>query len=182
MLKQHAPRGLKPWNPTAKSRALLNDLLNVLDEYRDQLPLTLRQIFYRLVATEKLEKTESAYNRLLRVGNLGRRSGAIDWGHIRDDGISRFDVGIPRDIFSAAIAADDRLNAIKNFRPNGKYRAGSTPKGLNQPVKVIVLTESAGMAPMIARVVNPWGMDVRTSGGFDSSTAKYDLARLIANS
>lgn len=36
------------------------------------------------------------------------------------------------------------------------------------------------MAPMLARVANPFGVPVLTSGGFDSLTAKHDLANELA--
>ena len=58
------PRGFAPWNPTAESRALIETVRAILDEYRAYLPLTVRQIFYRLVCAHDYEKTEQAYERL----------------------------------------------------------------------------------------------------------------------
>jgi hypothetical protein len=46
------PRGfIIEWVPRDKSRHLLNLVCGILAEYRQQLPLTIRQIFYRLVAS-----------------------------------------------------------------------------------------------------------------------------------
>ena len=60
------PRGfIVDWNPKPKTLALLDDVKKVLEEYHDQLPLTARQIFYRLVGAYGYEKTEQAYGRLL---------------------------------------------------------------------------------------------------------------------
>lgn len=42
-------RGFAAWTPRANSRAVLGQVHQVLDEYRAHLPLTVRQIFYRLV-------------------------------------------------------------------------------------------------------------------------------------
>ncbi len=42
-------RGFTDWNPSAVSLALLAQVREVLVEYADYLPLTLRQVFYRLV-------------------------------------------------------------------------------------------------------------------------------------
>ena len=36
------------------------------------------------------------------------------------------------------------------------------------------------MAPMLAKVANPFGVPVHTSSGFDSLTAKHDLAQELA--
>ena len=44
-------RGLAPWCPQTKTRELLDTVRAVLAEYADYLPLTVRQIFYRLVST-----------------------------------------------------------------------------------------------------------------------------------
>jgi len=41
--------------------ALLDQVQAVLDEYQDHLPLTNRQVFYRLVGAFDYPKTESAY-------------------------------------------------------------------------------------------------------------------------
>ena len=60
------PRGyLDDWNPRAKTRELLGQVEAVLDTYRAELPLTARQIFYRLVGSVGYPKDENAYGRLL---------------------------------------------------------------------------------------------------------------------
>ena len=43
------PRGFVDWKPQATTRALLDQVQGVLDEYANYLPLTVRQVFYRLV-------------------------------------------------------------------------------------------------------------------------------------
>jgi hypothetical protein len=47
-------RGLAPWRPITKSRALLDAVNAILVEYSDYLPLTVRQLFYRLVGAHGL--------------------------------------------------------------------------------------------------------------------------------
>jgi len=42
-------RGFAPWSPEKATLALLDQVQGILDEYVDHLPLTIRQIFYRLV-------------------------------------------------------------------------------------------------------------------------------------
>jgi len=53
---------------------------------RNHLPLTVRQVFYRLVATYGFEKTERAYGRLCEHLVRARRAKLIPFGVIRDDG------------------------------------------------------------------------------------------------
>jgi hypothetical protein len=57
-------RGFAPWSPRAETQVLLDQVRAVLGEYEDYLPLTIRQIFYRLVGAYEYEKTERAYERL----------------------------------------------------------------------------------------------------------------------
>jgi hypothetical protein len=57
-------RGRAPWQPRAKSLALLEQVNAVLREYIEHLPLTIRQIFYRLVGAYAYDKTDRAYDRL----------------------------------------------------------------------------------------------------------------------
>jgi hypothetical protein len=68
-------RGLASWQPRAKSLALLDQVNAVLDEYRDHLPLTIRQIFYRLVGAYGYPKGTSKDRRpYLRLGEMLNRA------------------------------------------------------------------------------------------------------------
>ena len=60
----------------------------MLAEYAEQLPLTLRQIFYRMVGAYGYEKTEQAYERLGETLNKARRARVIGMDAIRDDGFT----------------------------------------------------------------------------------------------
>ena len=46
--------------------------------------------------------------------------------------------------------------------------------------RVEVWCEAAGMVPQLVRVAQPYGVAVYSSGGFDSTTAKYETARRLA--
>ena len=81
------PRGfIANWNPRPETRALLVQVRAILLEYAAYLPLTLRQIFYRLVGVHDYEKTERAYERLGETLNKARRAREIPMDAIRDDG------------------------------------------------------------------------------------------------
>jgi hypothetical protein len=56
-------RGFAPWVPRGHTLRLLDQVRAVLGEYEDYLPLTIRQIFYRLVGAHNYEKEERAYER-----------------------------------------------------------------------------------------------------------------------
>src|SRR6516165_7412592 len=79
-------RGFAPWSPQAATLELLEQVRAVLDEYEDYLPLTIRQIFYRLVGAHIYDKTEQAYDRLCEHLNRARRAHVTPMDVIRDDG------------------------------------------------------------------------------------------------
>src|SRR5437868_14767541 len=76
------------WRQRAQTRQLLDLAYAVLDEYHEQQPLTLRQIFYRLVGAHGYEKTELAYKRLTELLNKARWAGVVEMCAIRDDGFA----------------------------------------------------------------------------------------------
>jgi len=76
------------WRPQARTQVLLDQIATVLSDYADHLPLTGRQVFYRLVATMDYPKTENAYKNLLEVLNRARRAGLVAFDDIRDDGVT----------------------------------------------------------------------------------------------
>jgi hypothetical protein len=79
-------RGFADWTPRKETIALLARVDAVLGGYQDHLPLTLRQIFYRLVGAHGYEKTERAYERLGEHLVRARRVRLIPMNAIRDDG------------------------------------------------------------------------------------------------
>jgi hypothetical protein len=58
-------KGYAPWKPQKKTRVILAQVLEILDEYESELPLTARQIFYRLVGAYGYPK--SAYEKFSEV-------------------------------------------------------------------------------------------------------------------
>jgi hypothetical protein len=163
--KRTRPRGFAPWNPRPESLALVQDVQAVLREYREHLPLSNRQVWYRLVGTRDFPKTERDYARLCEVVNRARRAGLIPFASIRDDGPARYQSASWADPASFLADMMDDARRFRLDRQDG------------QPVRLWVLCEASGMAPMLARVANPYGVPVLTSGGFDSLTAKHDLAQ-----
>ena len=161
-------RGFAPWSPRGATLEVLEQVQLVLEQYRQLLPLTARQIFYRLVGAYGFPKTEADYKRLLEYLNRARRAGLIPWSAIRDDGST----AVGTDRYSDA---DDFLSTVRSW-------AGRVELDLlqRQPIHLEVLCEAAGMVPQLDRVARPYGVAVRSSGGFDSTTTKHDLASFYA--
>jgi hypothetical protein len=65
---------IEVYRPHGATRALIEIVIEVLDEYQDHWPLTARQIFYRLVGAFGYDKTEAFYGRLCHhLANAGGR-------------------------------------------------------------------------------------------------------------
>jgi hypothetical protein len=157
------PKGYAPWRPQKKTARLMFQVKEILREYRDHLPLTARQIFYRLVAAYGYPKTEDAYGRLTEHLTRARRAEMIPFDHIRDDGIS---------LMAQAHYADE--NAFwKHTRERGE--AYTRDKLARQKMNVRVYCEAAGMMPQLERVCEPYSIPVYSCSGFDSLSAKYQL-------
>lgn len=167
-IRKTRPRGFAPWNPRADTLELLGQVQSVLTEYADYLPLTIRQVFYRLVGASDYDKTEQAYSRLCETIGRARRAGLIRFDAIRDDGVRRHDAGgwDSADQWLTAVARDAR--AFTMDRQEGQY------------VRLWVLCEAAGMSPMLATAARDYGVPVYSSGGFDSLTSKHDFAQELA--
>jgi hypothetical protein len=157
-------RGMADWHPQRVSLALLEQVQSVLIEYARYLPLTVRQIFYRMVGAHGYTKTEQAYSRLGECLNRARRSRMIEFSAIRDDGITLAEPLAwdgPKDLVDAFLQQAD---TFRLDRQHGQRR------------RLIFAIEAAGMVPQVQRITDPFGIPVHSCGGFDSLTAKRDLA------
>jgi hypothetical protein len=137
----------------------------VLDEYHDQLPLTLRQIFYRLVGAYEYEKTERAYKRLAEAMNKARRAQLISMDDIRDDGFTRELTPYFDDV-------DDFFNTVREWANNFRL-----DRQRGQERRLVIWAEASGMVPQLVSVADPFGIEVMSSGGFDSLTDKHRMGK-----
>jgi hypothetical protein len=140
----------------------------ILDEYYDELPLTARQIFYRLVGKYGYPKTENAAESLNNWLVRARRSRMIPFDSIRDDG--------------ASVLQGKFYSGEEDFwkHVHGEADGYERDKLANQKRDIRVYFEAAGMMPQLKRVTHRYSVPVYSCSGFDSLTAKYDLAEAIA--
>lgn len=159
------PRGyIDSYRPQAKTRALLDDVLAVLDEYRDHLPLTSRQIYYRLIGAHGYDKTEAFYGKLCHHIALARRGRLIPFEAIRDDGVTTVHL--------------EHFDGADDFRAHLRFKARNYRRNLlaSQAVHLEVWCEAAGMISQLARVASEYSVHVYSSSGFDSLSAKKMIA------
>lgn len=157
------PRGFESWKPQRRTQAKLDAVQDVLIEYADYLPITIRQAYYRLVGKVVIGKTENDYENLCEMLNRARRSCVISMSAFRDDGFhggygTRLGfVGV--DEFKYSI-----IQQAKNYR---------TDRQAGQNQRLVLWCEAVGMIGQLESVGNIYGVSVKSSGGFDSLTAKH---------
>ena len=103
-------------------------------------PLTVRQIFYRLVGVYGYEKTERAYARLCEYLNRARRAELIAFDDIRDDGVTIIAAAL---VEGTADFWDDTARRMRAYERDKQY---------GQPYHVELWCEAQGMMPQLARV------------------------------
>lgn len=158
------PKGYASWRPRRETRAVLAQVEEVLSEYRAHLPLTVRQIFYRLVGAHGFPKTEQAYERLCNYLVRARRAGLIPFESLRDDSASVMD----------HMHFDDEEHFLSYVHDLG--RGLTLNKLASQRVAIRVYCEAAGMMPQLHDALEPYSVPVYSCSGFDSLTFKHQLA------
>jgi hypothetical protein len=161
------PKGYHDWSPRTATLETLEQIQAILAEYEEFLPLTVRQIFYRMVGRFDYEKTQLAYKNLSDKLTLARRAGMIPFESIRDDGVvvymNRWHDGIPD--FMDDVGRQARL--YRRDRQSG------------QRVRMELWAESVGMLPQLDNVASRYSIPVYSAGGQPSVTANKAVAKRV---
>ena len=166
IVRRTRQRGYKAeWDPRPETRRLILQVQEIIAEYEQFLPMTIRQILYRLVGIHDYPKT--GYTRLCEHLNTARRARWIPFSAIRDDGVLGGDPG--------------HLSGVGSYWNLVRLLADqyTLDKQQTQSVAVEVLCEAGGMVPQLERVAHRFSVAVWSSGGFDSTTLKHSLAERI---
>lgn len=158
------PRGYATWSPHAPTRTLLADVDDVLAQYREHLPLTIRQIYYALIGAGRLAKTEDAYARLSEHLNRARRARRIAFDAIRDDGVTTI--------------RSEYFTSVDDFHEDTAWRARNyrRDRQAGQPTRLEVWSEASGMVGQLAKVASDYSVPVFSASGFASLSAVWMIA------
>jgi hypothetical protein len=158
------------YNPRPATIELLANVRAVLREYEAYLPLTLRQVYYRLIGLDVIEKTEQAYGRLgIHVANA-RRAGIIPFDSITDADVEG--LNIPR---------TDLLWRQEDFWKSTERQAKTHSRfpAEGQPYRIIVWTEAAGTVTQLERGLDDLPVTVHSGGGQTSLTMVKAVADAV---
>ncbi len=149
------------------SLILIGQSQSVVEEYQKMgIKITLRQLYYQLVARDIIPNQQRAYKRLGTLIADARYAGLIDWAAIEDRvRIPRLPTdfsGIP-EIIRVAIAA---------------YRLD---RWEGQPCYVELFCEKDALSSVLAPIATEWHIPFSVNRGYASATAMYDTAKRIMN-
>lgn len=157
------------WRPSPYVLEVVEQSQAILHEYGGYGPMTVRQIFYRLVGNYGYPKDERAYKRLAEYLVKARRAQMVPFHAIRDDG------GTTAGGAYGFETVDEFLSDLADY--GQAYRLTPT---LGQPYHVEVWCEAEGMVPMLGQIVRPYGASVTGTGGFSSLTVTEGFAARVA--
>lgn len=168
------PKGfMDNWKPKPHIALVLDQVKEILAEYASYGPMTVRQVFYRLVGNYGYAKTERDYKNLAEWLVKARRAQIIKFGRIRDDGT----------IVKPASGNESRQEVwdylLDILRKPSRYH--QLDRQMNQPQYIELWCEAAGMAPMLAGMVRNRNIPVYSTGGFSSVTVTYETAQRVAS-
>lgn len=187
--------GYQPYRPKEYGQSVLRAAKAVLVEYEAwERPMTVRQVFYRLVAQHGFDKTENAYSSL---GNYIARSRRAYQAQIiylvQEQGLQakeaqqvavRSETLIP---FSWIRDERGQTHLVTSYETVDEYVEAveeeisylQKDRTVGQPRHLELWCEANGMVPLLREIARPYGLRVSSGGGYDSVTAKHKLAQRI---
>lgn len=144
------------------------DVINgILTEYQAAgYDLTLRQLYYQLVARGVIENSERSYKRTADLLNNARLAGLVDWDMITDRG--RETVKAPSwDNPGQIVRA-----AARQFRLD---------PWVNQANYIEVMVEKQALEGVLIPVCNQWGVSFTANKGYSSSSTLYETGKRLTD-
>ncbi len=143
----------------------LNLVNGILDEYNGLgFDLSLRQLYYQLVARGHIENSQKSYKRLGDLISNGRKAGLVDWDMITDRGRER--VANPH----WANPADIVMAAYQSFRID---------KWDDQPVRIEVMVEKDALSGVLGPICRDLDIPLTANKGYSSDSLMYGIGKRI---
>lgn len=138
---------------TYKLIAEINDIIGEYQESGDT--MTVRQLYYQLVARDMIENTEKSYKRITGVVNDARLAGLIDWDAIEDR--------------TRSFIRRNRWNSGNEIL-NGSARQFHMDMWKGQDTRVFCMVEKEALVGVLERVCNTFDVPILAARGYPSGT------------
>ena len=153
----------KDINFGAKRLALIQESNRIITDYTAQgFRLTLRQLYYRLVAAALIPNTPTSYDNLGSTINDARLAGLIDWSAIED---RTRELGANSHWSKPA----DIIRSAKNSYLNDLWK--------DQPNRCEVRVEKDALEGVVASACRPLDVDYFSCRGYTSQTAMWEAGQ-----
>ncbi len=152
-------------NFSAARTAMITTLNGIVENYQRQgYVLSLRQLYYQMVARDLIENSLQSYKRLGDLVSEARLAGLIDWAMIEDRG--RETITPPMwDSPAQIVRAAASQFAIDRWK--------------NQPNHVEIVVEKAALEGVLIPVCRERGVRFTANRGYSSQSALYEMGQRI---
>jgi hypothetical protein len=153
------------WNPNQQSRQRLVTIGKIIEEYHDDgITLTLRQLYYRLVAAGVVPNSQREYKRLGTLLSNARLAGFVDWDAIED----RVRRAVEWQSF-------DTIQECASYAA----RTFNLPRWNTQPTYVELWCEKDALSSVLQPICSELFATLMVNRGYSSSSAMYDARTRI---
>jgi hypothetical protein len=149
---------------------IVNETKKIISQYTH--PLTLRQVFYRLVSLGFLSNTKSDSNDLSRILCDARRNGDINPERIIDPSREI------RNVVQTWNDSKDFLQGVKNTI-NTFHEEYSRDLWSTQPFYIIVYLEKEALSRIFEDALKPYQIPLVVARGFSSDSQIFEIANLM---
>jgi hypothetical protein len=144
---------------TTKTQATFEIAVEVINDLADYWPLTLRQIYYRLVARQAIANRYSQYRRMSRILSDARIAGLLPWECMEDRSRSLLSSGGWPD--RRSFVADELEKFLVGYRRDLLQ---------SQDIRLEVWIEKDALSSIVHRAAFPLCVPVVVAKGFSSTT------------
>lgn len=154
----------RAWSWTAKQRDKLGRVKQILEQFRQYWPLTLRQVYYQLVAKQFIENKVTEYGMLSRLLKYARLESHVSWKAIEDRlRVSKLNHGWDD---KEHFIEDETGNFLRGYRRHLQQ---------DQENYVEIWIEKDALSSIFQRVADPYCIPVCVCRGFSSISFLHEL-------
>lgn len=151
------------WAPKMETIETLASATHIINQYKAQgYTLSLRQLYYQLVASDIIPNKDREYKRLGRIINRGRLAGLVDWDLIEDR--------------NRELAVNSHWTSPKSI-----LQTASSSFKLDlwedQDYRLIVMSEKDALSGVLGKVAREWDVMYTANKGYASASHLYDIAQ-----
>ena len=146
---------------------ICHQIIKTVERYQEEgYKLTLRQLYYQLVAADIIPNHDTVYKKLSSILDDLRYSGRIDWDAIEDRGRVPY---LPYFVHGISDALNDTAEFYRLDRQKG------------QDVVVEVWTEKDAISGILKKITRRYHVNLVVNKGYSSSSAMYSAYQRFAD-